>query len=213
VSHVTETLDDVTDQKWRHRPIWTTVSYWCSIHKTCVRCTVWKFYPVFWLSIMAECRSRSLGGVWHRKWGHQSIERPSVFYSCFVDIYRLSSTASTLLALFLLPKMVERRFRPLGGVLNRKWRYRSIPWPRFGTGWFWNFASISHRWKVIRLFRSSCKMPFENSGEGVLPIEKNIFIGETLKRHFLVANDVVWGISLANRPARFGGGSWQEVKK
>jgi hypothetical protein len=43
-----------------------------------------------------------------------------VFYSCFVDIYRLSCTVSTLLALFLLPKMVERRFRPQGGVLDRK---------------------------------------------------------------------------------------------
>jgi hypothetical protein len=42
------------------------------------------------------------------------------FYSCFVDIYRLSCTVSTLLALLLLPKMAERRFRPLGGVLDRK---------------------------------------------------------------------------------------------
>jgi hypothetical protein len=44
----------------------------------------------------------------------------TVFYSCFVDTYRLSYTVSTLLGLFLLPKMVERRFRPLGGVLDRK---------------------------------------------------------------------------------------------
>jgi hypothetical protein len=43
-----------------------------------------------------------------------------VFYSCFVDIHRLSCTLSTLLALFLLRKMAERRFRPLGGVLDRK---------------------------------------------------------------------------------------------
>jgi hypothetical protein len=131
-----------------------------------------KVLPTFWLSIMAECRFRPLGGVWDRKWGHQSIEATTVFYSCFVDIYRLSCTVSTLLALFLLPKMVERRFRPLGGVLDRKWRYRSIPWPRFGIGRFWNFASISHRSKVIRLFRFACKMPSENSGEGVLPTEK-----------------------------------------
>jgi hypothetical protein len=39
----------------------------------------------------------------------------TVFYSCFTDIYRLSCTVSTLLALLLLPKMAERRFRPLGG--------------------------------------------------------------------------------------------------
>jgi hypothetical protein len=95
----------------------------------------------------------------------------TVFYSCFVDIYRLSCTVSTLLALLLLPQMVERWVRPLGGVLDRRWRYRSIPWPRFSIGRFWNFASISHRSKVMRLFRFACKMPFENSGEGVLPTE------------------------------------------
>jgi hypothetical protein len=136
----------------------------------------------------------------------------TVFSSCFVDNYRLSCNVSTLFTLFSLPKMAKRRFRPLGGVLDRKWRPQSIPLPRFGLSWFWNFASISHRSKVIRLFRFACKMPFENSGEGVLPLKKN-FIDETPKRHFLVANDVVWGISLANRPARSGGGSWQEVKK
>ncbi len=43
----------------------------------------------------------------------------TVFYSCFVDIYRLSRTVSTLLALLLLAKMAERRFRPPGGVLDR----------------------------------------------------------------------------------------------
>jgi hypothetical protein len=96
----------------------------------------------------------------------------TVFYSCFVDNYRLSCNVSTLLALFSLPKMAERRFRPLGGVLDRKWRHQSIPWPRFGIGRFWNFASISHGSKVIRLFRFACKMPFENSGEGVLPWKK-----------------------------------------
>jgi hypothetical protein len=41
-----------------------------------------------------------------------------VFYSCFVDNCRLSCTVSTLLALFLLPKMAERQFRPLGGVYD-----------------------------------------------------------------------------------------------
>jgi hypothetical protein len=43
----------------------------------------------------------------------------TVFYSCFVDNYRLSCTVSTSLALFLMPKMAERRFRPLRGVLDR----------------------------------------------------------------------------------------------
>jgi hypothetical protein len=38
----------------------------------------------------------------------------TVFSSCFVDIYRLSCTVSTLLALLLLPQMAERQFRPLG---------------------------------------------------------------------------------------------------
>jgi hypothetical protein len=44
----------------------------------------------------------------------------TVFYSCFVDIYRLSCTVSTLLALFLLPKMVKRLLRPPGSVIDRK---------------------------------------------------------------------------------------------
>jgi hypothetical protein len=96
----------------------------------------------------------------------------TVFYSCFIDIYRLSCTVSTLLALLLLPKMTERRFRPLGGVLDRKWSHRSIPWPRFGIGRFWNFSIIFYLSKVIRLFRFACKMPFENFGEGIFPREK-----------------------------------------
>jgi hypothetical protein len=44
----------------------------------------------------------------------------TVFSSCFVDIYSLSRTVSTLIAHLLLPKMAERRFRPLGGMLDRK---------------------------------------------------------------------------------------------
>jgi hypothetical protein len=44
----------------------------------------------------------------------------TVFSACFVDVYRLSCTVSMLLALLLFPKMAERRFRPLGGVLDRK---------------------------------------------------------------------------------------------
>jgi hypothetical protein len=61
----------------------------------------------------------------------------TVFYSCFVDIYRLSCTVSTLFALLLLPKMVDRRFRPLGGRARPEvklpldflipiWWYRSV---------------------------------------------------------------------------------------
>jgi hypothetical protein len=44
----------------------------------------------------------------------------TVFSSCFVDIYRLSCTVSTLFVLLLLPKMAERRVRPLAGMLDRK---------------------------------------------------------------------------------------------
>jgi hypothetical protein len=40
----------------------------------------------------------------------------TVFYSCFVDNYRLYSSVSILLALFLLPKVTGRRLRPLGCV-------------------------------------------------------------------------------------------------
>jgi hypothetical protein len=97
----------------------------------------------------------------------------TVFYSCFIDIYRLSCTVSKLLALLLMPKMAERRFRPLGGVLDRKWNHRSIAWPRFGIGRFWKFSIIFYLSKVIRLFRFACKMPFENFGEGIFP--RNFF--------------------------------------
>jgi hypothetical protein len=44
----------------------------------------------------------------------------TVFCSCFIDIYRLYCTVSTLLALLLLLRMAERRFRPQGGVLDWK---------------------------------------------------------------------------------------------
>jgi hypothetical protein len=44
----------------------------------------------------------------------------TVFYSYSVDNYRLSATVSTSYAPFLLLKMLESRFRPLGGVLDRK---------------------------------------------------------------------------------------------
>jgi hypothetical protein len=91
----------------------------------------------------------------------------TVFYSCFIDIYRLSCTVSTLLALLLLPKMAERQFRPIGGVLDRKWSHRSIAWSRFGTGRFWSFSIIFYLSKVIRFFRFACKMPFENFGERI----------------------------------------------
>jgi hypothetical protein len=80
----------------------------------------------------------------------------TVFYSCFVDIYRLSCTVSTLLTLFLSPQMVERRFRSLGGGVDQKLRHQSISCSRFGIGRLWNFASISYRSKVIRLFRFAC---------------------------------------------------------
>jgi hypothetical protein len=96
----------------------------------------------------------------------------TVFYSCFIDIYRLSRTVSTLFALLLLPKMAERRFRPLGGVLDRKWSHRLIAWSRFCIGLLWNFSIIFYLSKVIRLFRFACKVPFENFGEGIFPREK-----------------------------------------
>jgi hypothetical protein len=51
----------------------------------------------------------------------------TVLHACFVDNYRLSCNVSTLFALFSLPQMAERRFWPLGGVLDRKGHHQSIP--------------------------------------------------------------------------------------
>jgi hypothetical protein len=73
--------------------------------------------------------------------------------------------------------MAVWRFRPQGGVLDHKWNHRSIPWHRFGIGRLWNFSAIFYLSKVIRLFRSACKMPFEIFGEGIFPVKK-IFIDE-----------------------------------
>jgi hypothetical protein len=138
----------------------TMVSYLCSIHETCVRCTVWKFYPLFWLSIMAERRFRPLGGVWDRKWRYCSIPLTPIWYRSVFGILRLSLTDQ----------------------------------------------------KLFDFFDLHVKCPLKIRRKGYSPL-KNFFIDETPKRYFLVANDVVWGINLANRPARSGGGSWQEVKK
>jgi hypothetical protein len=104
----------------------------------------------------------------------------TAFYSCFVDNYRLSCNVSTLLALFLVPKMAERRFRQLGSVLDRKWRHQSIPWPRFGIGRLWKFASISHGSKLFDCFDLHVKYPLKIRGKGYSPW-KNLFINETPK--------------------------------
>jgi hypothetical protein len=76
---------------------------------------------------------------------------------------------------FVIAENGRKTISAARGVLYRKWRYRSIPWPRFGIGWVLNFASISHRSKVIRLLRCACKMPFENSGEGYCPPKKKFY--------------------------------------
>jgi hypothetical protein len=60
------------------------------------------------------------GGRLRREMTSPVDRATAIFCSCFVDIYRLSCTVSTLLALLLLPKLSGRRFRPLGGVLDRK---------------------------------------------------------------------------------------------
>jgi hypothetical protein len=49
----------------------------------------------------------------------------TVFFSCFVDIYRLSCTVSTLIELSLLSKMADGRSRPLGSALDCKLCHRS----------------------------------------------------------------------------------------
>jgi hypothetical protein len=42
----------------------------------------------------------------------------TVLFSCFVDNYCLSCTVSTLLAIFLLPKMAERRISAARGCVT-----------------------------------------------------------------------------------------------
>jgi hypothetical protein len=63
--------------------------------------------------------------------------------------------------------MAETRFRPLGGVLDRKLSHPSIPRPRFVIDRFWIFSAVFYLSKVIRLFQFSYKMPFEIFGESI----------------------------------------------
>jgi hypothetical protein len=85
--------------------------------------------------------------------------------------------------------MAERRFRPLGGMLDRKWHHQSIPWPRFvRIVRFWNFVSISYRSKVIRVFDLHVKCPVEIRRKR--HSLKIFLIDQTPRRHFLVTNDV-----------------------
>jgi hypothetical protein len=79
----------------------------------------------------------------------------TVFYSCFVGSYRLSSTVSTLLAFLFIAKN--------GGKTISAARGRAIPevkspfdsLTRFGIGRFCNFSAVFHLSKVIRLWDPS----------------------------------------------------------
>jgi hypothetical protein len=120
---------------------------------------------------MAECRFRPLGGVLKPDVTSPVDKATTVFSSCFVDIYRLSCTVSTLLARLLLRKMAERRFRPLGACQTGSEvtiRFLDPIWFRSVL----DFSAIFYLSKVIRLFRFACKMPFEIFGEGIFPYEK-----------------------------------------
>jgi hypothetical protein len=96
----------------------------------------------------------------------------TVFYSCFVDTYRLSCTVSTLFVLLLSAKTAERRFRPLGGVRPEvKSPFDSMT--PIGIGRFWNFSISFYLSKGIQL-QFACRMLFEILGKGYCPV-KNFF--------------------------------------
>jgi hypothetical protein len=85
-----------------------------------VGCTVLKLYPGFFIVDYGGMSISTARGRLRPEMWSPVDKATTVLYSCFVDNYRLSCTVSTLLALLLLPKMVERRFRPIGGVLDGK---------------------------------------------------------------------------------------------
>jgi hypothetical protein len=90
------------------------------------------------------------------------IDRATVvFYSCFVDNYCLSCNVSTLLPLFLLPKMAARgRARP---EVTSPIESLTPTWYRSAL----EFCVYLLPVKSYATFRFACKMPSENSGEGV----------------------------------------------
>jgi hypothetical protein len=99
----------------------------------------------------------------------------TVFDSCFSFYnYRQSCTVWTLLAHFLLPKMAERRFLPLGGrarpEVTSPIDSLTPIWYKVGFG-ILRLSLIDQ--KLFDFFIFACKMPSEISGEGVLPTEKN----------------------------------------
>jgi hypothetical protein len=143
---------------------------------------------------MVVCRFRPLEGV--RSWVDSAT---TIIYSCFVHNCFLSCTVSTLSTLFLLPKLAERRFRPLRGLFEPE---VTSPFDSLTLIWFKLAAELFGfllPFKNYSTFRFACKMLFENFGKGILPPENNFFFNETPKRPFLESIRVVWGIALTNR--------------
>jgi hypothetical protein len=97
------------------------------------------------------------------------IRATTVFYSCFADIYHLSCTVSTLLALFLLPKMVERRFRPLGGRVRPE---VTSPIDSLTPFWYRSVLEVCvylSDQKLFDFFDLHVKCPLKIRGKGYSP--------------------------------------------
>jgi hypothetical protein len=94
----------------------------------------------------------------------------TVPYACFVGIYRPSCDASTLLSLFSMPKMAEKRFRSLGGVLHGEVMPPSDSltpiWYRSSLEFFGNLSPFKH---YATFFRFARKLPFDIFWEGIFP--------------------------------------------
>lgn len=58
------------------------------------------------------------------------------------------------------------------GMPDRKWCYHSISWSRLYLVSRYNYSSISHFLKCIRLFRLPCKMFLTNFGEKIFSWKK-----------------------------------------
>jgi hypothetical protein len=114
----------------------------------------------------------------------------TVFFSCFVDNYRLSCNVSTLLALFFLQKNGGKTISAARGRTRPDVTSPIDSLTPISYRWASYFGSVSRRSKVIRLFRFACTMPSEKSGKGCFP-EIISSLDEIPKSHFLVANDVV----------------------
>lgn len=96
--------------------------------------------------------------------------------------------------------MAECWVRPLGDMLDRKWRHHSIPWPDLVCRPLKVFVylTVQNLCKIFNFSISHAKFPLKFLGKGKSP-PNNFFIDQTPKRHLFESIRIVWGINYVNQ--------------